>query len=261
MEEELKNIELIEAYLENRLDESAKLEFENKLNSNGAFKQLYDDTLLLIEGINLSNREVLLDQLKEKESQLSDNVVQFRPAKKNNQRAAILSIAAVGLLLISSLFIFRIINQKGASSQLAAFKEPLPKQLLYNNVRGEQTSDEIRKKASELYSDEKYKEASQLLEELIYDQHDTALIIQKFYTNALLQGSKDDCDLYSNKFLRLENSVSTLNRKNLVLLDRAIWQVQCGETADAKKNLHYILQNSNQVDIKQKSSDLLKVIK
>ena len=63
MENELKDIELIENYLDNLLSEEETANFRQKLNDNPDFAKLYDDLKWIIPGIKYTSRNQLRREL------------------------------------------------------------------------------------------------------------------------------------------------------------------------------------------------------
>jgi hypothetical protein len=52
MKNYIENIDLINAYLDKTLSKTERLSFENRLKNDTEFKQLYNEQLTILEGVN-----------------------------------------------------------------------------------------------------------------------------------------------------------------------------------------------------------------
>jgi hypothetical protein len=108
MSEVLKNIELIENYVEGKLSENERRDFETRLIIDGDFKEEYDLYKSVVAGIKAAGFDDLKAKLKLADDELdSNNIVKLKTVKRSNTRVY-LSIAASIVLILGIAFIWKI---------------------------------------------------------------------------------------------------------------------------------------------------------
>lgn len=108
MKEVLKHIELIENYVEGKLSETEKQDFETRLIVDGDFKEEFDLYKSVVVGIKASGLVNLKAKLKEADDELdSSNVIELKPEKKKSYRLYY-SIAASIILILGIAFVWQI---------------------------------------------------------------------------------------------------------------------------------------------------------
>ena len=118
MKEVLKHIELIENFVEGKLSENERKDFETRLIVDGDFKEEFDLYKSVVAGIKASGLENLKAKMKEADYELdSNNVVELKFAKKQNSRLYY-SIAASIVLILGIAFIWNF-NSGNSLSDLA----------------------------------------------------------------------------------------------------------------------------------------------
>ena len=148
MNKEEKDIELIEAFIEGRLSEQERKAVEERLELDLNFSQLYVDVMMLIEGIEYKygkrykNREASLEYLRKLEKGIDNQPKDIIPLKKINR---VWKVAAVLLLLVSVMFIWRQKTSIPAQEVIAQNFEPFPN-IDYRQVRDTVSNlDDVRK--------------------------------------------------------------------------------------------------------------------
>lgn len=155
-----KDINLIDAYLREQLDNSERNAFEVRLQKEDAFKTLFEEQQIIQGAIRLRKREDLLQQLEGFESEFEDQeVIPTKSLSVNWQRW--LAVAAVGLLFAVAAF-FLIPRETNTDQYTEIVKEyfvPYP----YDGLtRSDLTPKE--KEAYIAYNREDYKKAIVLFE-------------------------------------------------------------------------------------------------
>lgn len=108
MKEVLKHIELIENYVEGRLSENEKQDFETRLIVDGDFKEEFDLYNNIVSGIKASGMDNLKAKLKEADNELdSNNIIELKTERRSNSRLH-LSIAASLVLVLGIAFLWKI---------------------------------------------------------------------------------------------------------------------------------------------------------
>ena len=113
MEQQQKQLESIEKYLDGQLSEAEKVEFEKQLNRHKEFRIYFDEIKLIIEGVKSSARSELLRKLRKTET----NLESFREAKTFHLKKYLAPISvAAGLVLLIGLSI--LLGQKKSEVKL-----------------------------------------------------------------------------------------------------------------------------------------------
>lgn len=123
MKEVLKHIELIENYVEGRLSDNERQDFETRLIVDSDFKEEFDLYNNIVSGIKASGLENLKAKLKEADDELdSNNIIELKPENKNSSRLY-LSIAASLVLILGIAFIWKINSSNDLSGMANSIYE------------------------------------------------------------------------------------------------------------------------------------------
>ena len=166
MDEELKDILLIEQYLQNNLTGSDLESFELRLKNDPQFKNLFDDTQLLINGIRKKGSHEQLEELRQLELSLPEIIPTTISKQKWLNNKTIMRLAAsLALLIVAATVWF----QYQATDHQAIFKENF---VAYSNEVVQQTRNSepninsIRNQAYLAYDNRKYIESVKLFAQL-----------------------------------------------------------------------------------------------
>lgn len=156
MDNEERDIEIIERYLNAELDNEATSKVEERLLSDKEFHKLKDDYLLIKIGTAYGKREELRESLVALEKTLDQNIV----AKKSIfLRAGFQwAVAASVVLLFGLFFMFKLSSGTTNSEIFAAYFEPYPN-VVEAVVRADTPQLTLEQSAYYNYEAENYKEA------------------------------------------------------------------------------------------------------
>jgi len=191
MEQPINDIQLIEKFLDGRMSEAERKEFENKLKLDQRLSEMMTDMNLLVEGIKMSaaqsSKEEKTDRLKffneineiEKNAFDSTAEVKIIPLYR---KPWILSAAASVLLLAALTFYFMReqtpLNEKLYTAYFEPFDSP------GSGITRGKNEVTLKTQAYEAYDNGNYKVAAQLFEQIVNEREDA--IAQLCLGNAYL---------------------------------------------------------------------------
>ncbi|MDN5201742.1 tetratricopeptide repeat protein [Fulvivirgaceae bacterium BMA10] len=190
MENEIRDIALIEQYLEGKLTTEELEEFEVRLQNDELFKKLFDQEETLIAGIRYTGRKGILDKLEAMEEKLPKIDLE-KPSEGKvvpmRRRTYLIAIAASIALLLVTVFVLN----KPTNSEVLFAKHFTPYQnLITSNTRGEVTIKELKELAFLAYDQENYTEAISNFEKLPQEQKNEDIFL--YLGNAYLAVGKTE---------------------------------------------------------------------
>jgi pentatricopeptide repeat protein len=220
MKDSINDIQRIEKFLEGKMSEEEKKEFENKLNLDQSLNAMMTDVNLLVEGIKMSaaqtSKEEKSDRLKffaeindiEKHAfEIPEPEARVVPMYR---KPWVLSAAASVMLLVTLTF-YLMRDQTPINEQLyAAYFEPFDSP--GSGLTRGTNEVTIKTEAYQAYDNGNYKVAAQLFEQIISEKEDA--IAQLCLGNAYLK---------QNDFVKAEKIFTEMLTKHSELLTQAKW--------------------------------------
>lgn len=208
MENELKDLELIENNENGNLSEIERIEFEIRLQEDQELQNLQEDYTLLTEGIKASGRAKLINTMKQWENELPKIITPPQGVFNNNRW---IMVAASFLIIFTAATGWYLLKQKALTGQevFQAYFEP------YTNIadptfRGENEVDGPLRKAYRLYDSKNYGQSEVELSKLFKQ---TGEPIHQFYlamsqmANGKTAEGKKNLQLCLNKLPVLEPQI------------------------------------------------------
>jgi predicted Zn-dependent protease len=173
MERNLRDIELIQRYLDESLTEGERHEVEYRLKEEPILQVLYKETRQLIQGIRYNHLQSKLEQLRELEAVLPNELT---PKEKSFSRFVPLSIAATIVIMVGIWFFAfrdtRPLNEKLFAQSFETFDSPGS-----GLTRSEDSSNEtFRAKAYVAYDNADYKQAILLFKKALQTEKDDPIL-------------------------------------------------------------------------------------
>jgi len=220
MKEPINDIQLIEKFLEGKMSDEEKKEFEKKLNVDKSLNAMMTDMNLLVEGIKMSaaqsSKEEKSDRLKffNEINDIEKNAFEISsPAAKivpMYRRPWVLSAAASVILLVTVTFYFMReqtpINEKLYTAYFEPFDSP------GSGLTRGNSEVTLKTEAYEAYDNGNYKVAAQLFEQIIKEKEDP--IAQLCLGNSYLA---------QNDFPKAEKIFTDMVTKRTELITQANW--------------------------------------
>lgn len=237
-----KNIELIEKYLDDRLDEKELSEFNNLLNTDPEFNQLFFDMDLLVQGIRKSARKTSVEEK-------LDRLEQILPVNKsvNETQETIIrrfwngaleykyAIAAVFTLLVVAAVVVNRSSHKTMDPSALMAQYFVPYENVGNGiVRGNNNVQQLQQ-ALMAYDRGNYRKTIELFESIpVTDEN--SIQIWMYGGNAYLA---------TGNIKKAEESFKNIIEKNTGFVIQAKWYLSLsylkeGNTANARKLLDEI---------------------
>lgn len=180
MKEPINDIQLIEKFLEGRMNEAEKKEFENKLKVDQSLNEMMTDINLLVDGIKMSaaqsSREEKSDRLKffNEINEIEKNAFEITSAETKiipiYRKPWVLSAAASIVLLVALTFYFMReqtpINEKLYTAYFEPFDSP------GSGLTRGTNEVTLKTQAYEAYDNGNYKVAAQLFEQIVSEKED-----------------------------------------------------------------------------------------
>jgi hypothetical protein len=155
MKEE-QDIELIELYIQNKLDKSERERVDERLKTENDFLELFKDVEILLKGVRSATRKELADELKG----IENNIPPETKMVSINRTYWIGAAAAVTLIAV--FFIWKALSVSPGEQLFAEYYEPYPN-VLQSAVRGDNDISELAD-ALQSYEEKDYKAAIEKLE-------------------------------------------------------------------------------------------------
>ena len=172
-EEEENDIAYIKRYLDKALPQEEVIRFEERLERDHAFHSLFEEMVLMIQGIRAFSRKENLDKLKALEGSMSQK--KSRGLMKNISLSRSLrywAAAAVFALLAITAVVVMQLSVKDVNELYAQNYQPFPN-VFAPTVRGEATPTSLYKKAFLAYDNSNYEEAAILFKQLLNESEDS----------------------------------------------------------------------------------------
>ena len=173
----MKQIELIEKYLEGKMTLTEKLAFEQNLRENEELRSAFLKVSSLIEGIEHVGRKEALEQLQQIEANIADKSTSVN--RKGVFYSARFSMAAAVIAILVVMGSFFIINN-GQTEPSALFESNFtPYMNNVNSMSRSGDSDEINQRdlAFAAYDNYNFTEASQYFNSLLSVEEDASLLL------------------------------------------------------------------------------------
>lgn len=183
MDKEITQIESIELYLDGKLKGSEKEQFEQQLQEDRAFSDLYEETRSMVQGIRFSARQKLLEKLKATEKELPE-VLLHKGRTMKRYLLPLAAAATIAILVGTYLLAGPGRSEKAMNQYLAEHMEPY-QNIIYPTQRAEQTETDELKTAYHLYDAGQYMTAIQRFSTLQLEG-DEALNAQFYIGNAYM---------------------------------------------------------------------------
>ena len=219
MKEPINDIQLIEKFLDGRMSEAEKKEFENKLKLDQRLSEMMTDMNLLVEGIKLSaaqsSKEEKSDRLKffNEINEIEKNA--FDPASEAKiiplyRKPWVLSAAASVILLVTLTFYFlreqTPLNEKLYAAHFEPFDSP------GSGLTRGTNEVTLKTQAYEAYDNGNYKVATQLFEQIVNEKED-----------AIAQLCLGNTYLAQNDLSKAEKVFTEMLTKQSELITQAKW--------------------------------------
>jgi len=208
MENELKDLELIEDNQNGTLSEVERIEFELRLQEDKELQSLLEDYTLFTEGIKASGRAKLMNEMKQWENEFPKIATPPRKAFSPNRW---IMVAATFMILFSAATCWYLLSPKALTGEevFQAYFDP------YTNIadptfRGENEVDGPLRKAYRLYDSKNYGQSEVELAKLFKQ---TGEPIHQFYlamsqmANGKTSEGKKNLQLCLNKLPVLEPQI------------------------------------------------------
>jgi tetratricopeptide (TPR) repeat protein len=172
-----KDVEFIERYIEGELTPEEKKDFEERLAVDEVFESTYLTYRNLIEGIQYSGKQKLIQRLKKLEANISvQETFDKRIMGIRMKDFYSYSAAATVLLLITFSFIF-IINDKPTANEIyTEYFQPYPN-VVNATTRGEESVLDPKEQAYRYYDLEEYEKAVVAFENILKKEKDPAVLL------------------------------------------------------------------------------------
>lgn len=245
MDKEERNIQLIEQYLENKLNPHARAEVEEQLKSDESFNKLMDQTKTLILGIEYSGRNELLRELKAIEGSLPEiEVMEETKVFRIGHHKYLWAVAAsIALLIISSIFVINFYLSSSPEKLYEAYYTPYPN-VVFPTKRGESESLSDKELAFQAYDLEDYGRAISLFEKIPGNQRNGEVLL--YLGNAYL--AVENTGQASLNLEKLLNTYSNFHNQAKWYL--SLSYLKDGKVEEAKSLLREIDKDNNSYSIK-----------
>jgi len=238
--------QIIEDYLQNKLNGEERAAFEKQLSMDDALKEEVALLAIIMNGVKKSGR----DQLKSRLQKIHEVQTQTIPTTKTRRLWPMMTgiAASIALLIVAGIFFMK--NQK-VSPQLAFENYYKPYSLKLASRDATDKIDYLQ--INELYINKKYKAALSLLEKALL----------KDPTNARLQLATGICHLELNELASARlNFLAIVKSNDLRLTDKANWYLALsylkeGKIPKMKSALDSIINNPD-ADHHNEAKELLK---
>ena len=218
MKEPINDIQLIEKFLEGKMSDDEKKEFENKLKLDQPLSAMITDMNLLVEGIKMSaaesSKEEKLDRLKffNQINEIEKNAFEISDARivPMYRRPWILSAAASVILLVTLTFYFMREQTPIGEKLYTAYFEPFDSP--GSGLTRGTNEVTLKSRAYEAYDNGNYKVAAQLFEQITREKED-----------AIAQLCLGNSYLAQNDLNKAEKVFTEMLTKQSELITQAKW--------------------------------------